>query len=196
MRAQDINFDIDHYLNRLIPRNRLHLLPKPVSYVLGYRNSSPPRIGNVLIWWWAFIGAFAGILVVEAVFHTEQLRSEGTPIVIASLGAAAILEYHTVESPFSQPRNAVLGQIFSAAIGISITKLFQHSPHFEALRWVAGALSVGVASAVMGITKTVHPPAGATALLCATSPEITAFRYIGGRRWIWAGNLKMILSGL
>lgn len=26
----------------------------------------------------------------------------------------------------------------------------------------------------MGITKTIHPPAGATALLCATSPDITA----------------------
>jgi hypothetical protein len=25
----------------------------------------------------------------------------------------------------------------------------------------------------MGITKTIHPPAGATALLCSTSPEVT-----------------------
>ena len=57
---------------------------------------------------------------------------------------------------------------------MGITKLFQHSPHFESLRWIAGALSVGVASAVMGITKTIHPPAGATALLCSTSPDITA----------------------
>jgi hypothetical protein len=192
MGAQDIEFDIDNYINRFIPRNRLRLLPKPISWFLGYRSSSPSRIGNVLVWWWAFLGAFAGILVVEAVFRTEQLQSEGTPIVIASLvsptlcqylmindskrkqGAAAILEYHTIESPFSQPRNAVLGQIFSATVGIGITKLFQHSPHFESLRWIAGALSVGVASAVMGITKTVHPPAGATALLCSTSPDITA----------------------
>lgn len=168
------NFDIDYYINSVIPRNRLHLLPKPISWILGYRNSAPSRIGDFLIWWWAFIGAFAGILTVEAVFRTEQLRSEGTPIVIASLGAAAILEYHTIESPLSQPRSAVLGQILSATVGIGITKLFQYSPHFESLRWIAGALSVGVASAVMGITKTVHPPGGATALLCSTSPEITA----------------------
>jgi hypothetical protein len=67
-----------------------------------------------------------------------------------------------------------LGQVLSTTVGIAITKLFQHSPHFESLRWVAGALSVGLASAIMGITKTVHPPAGATALLCSTSPEITA----------------------
>jgi HPP family len=44
---------------------------------------------------------------------------------------------------------------------------------FEDLRWLAGALAVGTSSVIMGITKTVHPPAGATALLAATSPEIT-----------------------
>lgn len=58
-------------------------------------------------------------------------------------------------------------------IGVSVTKLFQLNPDFEDLRWVAGALSVGITSAVMGLTNTVHPPAGATALLAATSEDIT-----------------------
>ena len=62
----------------------------------------------------------------------------------------------------------------SATVGIGITKLFHLSQHFDSLRWVAGALSVGVASALMGLTKTVHPPAGATALICATDPTIVA----------------------
>lgn len=61
----------------------------------------------------------------------------------------------------------------STVIGVSITKLFQLNSNFENLRWIAGALSVGIASAAMGITKTVHPPAGATALLAATSKDIT-----------------------
>jgi hypothetical protein len=88
-------------------------------------------------------------------------------------GAATILEYNTIDSPLAQPRNAILGQAFSALIGVGITKLFQLNSNFENLRWIAGALSVGIASAVMGITKTVHPPAGATALLAATTPDIT-----------------------
>lgn len=87
-------------------------------------------------------------------------------------GAAAILEYNTVDSPLSQPRNALLGQIFSSLIGVGITKLFKLNPDFENLRWVAGALSVGLASVAMGVTKTIHPPAGATALLASTSPDI------------------------
>jgi len=112
-------------------------------------------------------------LIIEAVFRTQESKSQGSPIVIASFGAAAILEYQVIDSPLSQPRNAILGQLFSAIIGVGITKLFQHSVNFEDLRWVAGALAVGLSSALMGFTKTVHPPAGATALLAATTPEIT-----------------------
>lgn len=66
-----------------------------------------------------------------------------------------------------------MGQLFASIIGVAITKLFQLNADFENLRWLAGALSVGVSSAVMGLTNTIHPPAGATALLAATSPEIT-----------------------
>ncbi|KAH6709355.1 HPP family-domain-containing protein [Leptodontidium sp. MPI-SDFR-AT-0119] len=166
------NFDVDRYINRIIPRSRLYLLPKPISWFLGHRETPPKQIGNVVTWFWAFIGAFCGILVIEAVFQTERLKSDGAPIIIASLGAAAILEYNTIDSPLSQPRNALLGQVFSSVIGVGITKLFKLNPDFENLRWVAGALSVGLASAAMGITKTIHPPAGATALLASTSPEI------------------------
>ena len=44
---------------------------------------------------------------------------------------------------------------------------------FEELRWIAGALSCGLASAVMTLTKTVYPPAGATALLAAVDPTLS-----------------------
>lgn len=86
MRVLTWNFDLDRYLNPYIPLSRLHLLPKPVARILGHRHDHPaPSIGNVLVWWWAFIGAFSGILIVEAVFHTKKLEAEGLPMVIASL---------------------------------------------------------------------------------------------------------------
>lgn len=182
------DFDIDVYLNPIIPRPRLDLLPRPISWLLGYRTEPPQRIRNVLVWFWAFIGAFAGILVVEAAYMVPALKSEGTPIIIGSLvhflpyhpinstndtkGAAAILHFNTILSPLSQPRNAVISQLLASVLGVSITKLFNLSPHFSSLRFVAGALSVGLTSVAMGITNCVHPPAGATALLAATSPDI------------------------
>jgi hypothetical protein len=184
------DFDIDVYINPFIPSPRLDLLPKALSWFLGYRSRPQPRIGNVLVWFWAFIGAFTGILVVEAVFMSPWLKSEGAPIIIGSLvfpppssrlhkanrydhqGAAAILHYNTITSPLAQPRNAIISQLLASVLGVSITKLFQLSPHFQSLRFVAGALAVGLTSVVMGITNTIHPPAGATALLAATSPDI------------------------
>ena len=87
-------------------------------------------------------------------------------------GAAAILEYNTIESPLAQPRNIIIGHVLSAVIGISITQLFSLNPNFDNLRWVAGALACGLASAAMTLTKTIHPPAGATALLAAVDPQV------------------------
>ena len=47
------------------------------------------------------------------------------------------------------------------------------SSDFEDLRWLAGATSCGLASAIMTLTKTVYPPAGATALLAAVDPTLS-----------------------
>lgn len=121
------------------------------------------------------VGAFCGLAIIENVFLAlPPLSGHAAPLIIASFGAAAILEYNTIESPLSQPRNLVFGHFFSAVVAVGITKLFEHLPphRFEDLRWLAGALAVGVASMVMSFTKTVHPPAGATALLAATNVEI------------------------
>lgn len=175
------SFDIDTYLNRITPRPRLYILPKPVSHWFGYRapvqnEKKQKPVSVLLVWLFSFLGAFIGISIIENVFlRLPRLDGHPVPIVIASFGAAAILEYNTIESPLSQPRNLILGHLFSAAVGVAITKLFHLLPEarFEELRWVAGALAVGTASTVMGITKTIHPPAGATALLAATSPEMT-----------------------
>jgi CBS-domain-containing membrane protein len=91
-------------------------------------------------------------------------------------GASAILEYNTLRSPLGQPRNALMGHTISALVGVSISKLFQLMPEqeYEHVRWIAGAISCGTASALMLLTGTVHPPGGASAVLAATSPEITA----------------------
>jgi hypothetical protein len=85
MREPVLDFDVDHYINCFVPHPRLHLLPKPISWILGYRSQPIARIGSVLIWLWAFVGAFAGLLVVQAVFQSEGIRDHGAPTVIASL---------------------------------------------------------------------------------------------------------------
>lgn len=83
-------------------------------------------------------------------------------------GAAAVIHFTSPDSPFGQPRNAIISQTFASAIGIGIAKLFAMNPHAAALPELGGPLACAITTALMVLTNTTHPPAGATALLAAT----------------------------
>ncbi|KAK3896344.1 HPP family-domain-containing protein, partial [Staphylotrichum tortipilum] len=87
-------------------------------------------------------------------------------------GAAAVLDFYAIDSPLAQPRNAVLGQLVSALTGISLCKLLSFAPHFPAVRWLGASLACACATALMALTGTVHPPAGATALMAVLDPDV------------------------
>ncbi len=60
---------------------------------------------------------------------------------------------------YPQPRNLVGGHIISGLVGVACYQLF------GGIIWIAAALAVSIAIATMHITKTLHPPGGATALI-------------------------------
>lgn len=78
-----------------------------------------------------------------------------------SFGASAVLLYGPSTAPFSQPRSLIGGHVLSALVGVIVYALLGAS-------FVTVALAVTLAVIVMKVTKTVHPPAGATALLGGT----------------------------
>ena len=104
------------------------------------------------------------------------------PAVVGSFGASAVLLYSVPASPLSQPRTVFFGQAFSSLIGVCITKLFalnsgfnlNYTDHSWSLVWIAGALATALAILIMQLTRTIHPPGGATAVLAATSPPVTS----------------------
>ncbi|KAJ4991743.1 HPP family protein [Stagonosporopsis vannaccii] len=195
-RAESWHLDIDRYLNRFIPASPLHKLPTPVSRFLGYRKEQQQDVGNILGAFWSLIGAFCGLAVVAAVFNnTESIQQHTPPALIASFGASAILEYNAVRSPLGQPRNALLGHTFSAIIGVGVSKIFQYHSEYEKIKWIAGAVGCACASAVMLLTGSVHPPGGASAVLAATEPAITAmgWYFVGLVAW---GATLMVIVGL
>ncbi|PGH09000.1 hypothetical protein AJ79_05795 [Helicocarpus griseus UAMH5409] len=169
----DWDLDIDRLLNRFVPYPRWHLLPGPIAHFLGHRTQTPPKKpGNVLVTLWSVLGVFCGLTIVAAVTtHIPIIQERGGYTIVGSYGAAAVLEYCTIDSPLAQPRNALLGQTLSAVIGVGISKLFAMHPSAETLFWLAGPLGCALAVAVMVFTKSVHPPAGATALLASTDPS-------------------------
>jgi CBS-domain-containing membrane protein len=117
---------------------------------------------------WSFIGAFIGIAAVGLLSH-YYLPAKDNLFLIGSFGASAVLIYGHTQSPLAQPRNLAGGHIISAIIGVTVRYLLPW-PEWE---WLACSLAVALSLIAMQITKTVHPPGGATALLAiAGSPAI------------------------
>jgi CBS-domain-containing membrane protein len=126
-------------------------------------SKSPPAVHlPEIIWSW--VGAFLGIATVALISY-KVLEGKGLTMIIGSFGASAVLIYGAIKSPLAQPRNLLGGHFFSAIIGVTSYQLFQ--PQI----WLAAALAVATAVAVMHATKTLHPPGGATALIAVIGGE-------------------------
>ncbi|KAI0105194.1 HPP family-domain-containing protein [Hypoxylon sp. NC0597] len=167
------HFEIDEYLNPWLPAAPWKHIPYPVAHFLGHRPRPQRPLGNIVMIFWAFIGVFCAIMIIEAASHAvPSFQAHGAPIIIGSFGAAAVLEFYAIESPLAQPRSAILGQLLSSIVGVAISKLFALAPVSRELTWVGGSLSCACAVAIMALTGTVHPPAGATALLAVVDESV------------------------
>lgn len=124
---------------------------------------SPPMVSfSEVLWSW--IGAFCGITVV-GYLNYEIFEKIDLILIIGSFGASAVLIYGAIKSPFAQPRNLIGGHVISAIVGVtSYQFLNQHI-------WLACAIGVATAIALMHLTKTLHPPGGATALIAIIGGE-------------------------
>ena len=120
---------------------------------------------------WAFIGSFIGIGAI-AYLQTLHLPVSDVIYLIGSFGASSVLVYGVIESPLAQPRNLIGGHVVSATIGVTIQQFIPD------LIYIAAPLAVSLSIVFMQITKTLHPPGGATALIAVTgSAELKSIGY-------------------
>ncbi len=132
---------------------------------------SPGRVSfSEVVYSW--IGAFLGIAAV-AYLNFRIFEEKDLIMIIGSFGASAVLIYGAVKSPLAQPRNLIGGHVISAIIGVtSFQMLHSHM-------WLSASVAVATAIAVMHLTKTLHPPGGATALIAVIgSQKIHALGYL------------------
>ncbi len=115
---------------------------------------------------WTFLGGFLGIGAI-GYLQSLQFNQLDNVFLIGSFGASAVLVYGATNSPLAQPRNLVGGHLLSALIGVLVVKLLP----FTDLLWLAAALAVSLSIVVMQITKTLHPPGGATALIAVIGSD-------------------------
>lgn len=156
---------------------------------LSKMRGSPPRVSNSEILW-SWIGGFLGIAAVAWLNQSYFTGSDMT-LLIGSFGASAVLVYGAVRSPLAQPRNLVGGHVISAVFGVTAWTLFHPVP------WLAAALAVATAIAAIHLTRTLHPPGGATALIAVIgSQQIHELGYLYVLVPAMAGSLLLLLAGL
>lgn len=130
-------------------RKRLMQFPAKMKGTL--RSPQAPLSFRYAVW-----GLISGMASILAIFATTKVA--GYPLLIGSFGASAVLLFGVNESRLTQPRNLVGGHLLSAAAAVIIVALGGRGS-------IAIALSVGLSIFLMYITRTMHPPGGATALI-------------------------------
>jgi len=122
----------------------LSFSPSPVA--LGW----PERFRSCL-------GALLGIAFTAGVMHVFLGENAFIPLLVAPMGASAVLLFAVPASPLAQPWSIIGGNMVSAIIGVAcatwITNPIDAAP-------IAVALSIGA----MFVFRCVHPPSGAVAL--------------------------------
>jgi CBS domain-containing membrane protein len=161
------------YLNRM--RGTLPLRKRPHPYT------------TVHTW----VTALIGISAVAAPTLQLGLSGSANLFLIGSFGATAVLLYALPHSELAQPRNVVGGHVLSAFVGVTAFKLVGDHPG------LAAALAVATAIAVMQNTHTLHPPAGATALIAVLGPaKIHALGYRYPFTPVLVGAVLMVLVAI
>lgn len=139
---------------------------------------------------WSFIGAFIGIGLI-ALLQSYQLPTTENIFLIGSFGASAVLVYGAIQSPLAQPRNLVGGHVVSAIVGVTVGKLLPD------VIWLTAPTAVAFSIVAMQITRSLHPPGGATALIAVSGgQQITQLGYLYVLTPVFSGALILLLVAL
>lgn len=131
---------------------RFSLLPKQFAQVPHFN------------WVRAAIGAFCGIAATGLVCRLWLGASVGDlPLLVAPLGASAVLGFALPASPLAQPWSIVGGNVVSALVGVAAAKFV---PDVD----LAAGVAVGGAILGMAMARCLHPPGGAIALTAVIGP--------------------------
>ncbi len=121
----------------------------------------------------AGLGAAFGIAITGIVAALVAGVGPVPPLLVAPIGASAVLVFAVPASPLAQPWPVIGGNMVSAIVALLIVRLVPQ----EAL---AAAIAVGGAIAAMSLARCLHPPGGAVALsvvLLAAGPQPASWSF-------------------
>jgi CBS-domain-containing membrane protein len=123
--------------------SRRHYFPKMRG---GHPLPASPGVLYVIVSW---IGSLTTMSVLYGISHVTD-----SIMMIAPFGATCVLICAVPDSPLAQPRNIICGYLLSTAVPLILLNFLGND-------WWVMVLGVATAIAVMQLTRTLHPPAGA-----------------------------------
>ncbi|MBI0538663.1 HPP family protein [Roseomonas sp. KE2513] len=117
------------------------------------------------------VGALLGLLLTGLIGSRLELPGVTPPMLIAPLGASAVLLFAVPASPLAQPWSIIGGNTVSALVGVTCAQ-------WIADPLLAAPLAVALAIGAMFALRCLHPPGGAIALTSVLGgPAVTAAGY-------------------
>ncbi len=105
----------------------------------------------------ACCGALLGIFLTGVISRLLVGNDSSLPLLVAPMGASAVLLFALPSSPLAQPWSIMGGNLISAALGVTCTQ-------WIADPMLAAALALAASIAAMVALRCLHPPSGAVAL--------------------------------
>ena len=106
----------------------------------------------------AGLGIFLGLGITTLASTMAVGTIADAPLLIAPMGASAILLFAAPASPFAQPWAVIGGHMVAALVGVTVA-------HLVGTPMLAAPLAVAISFGVMTLFRCVHPPSGAIALI-------------------------------
>ncbi|MDP3008377.1 MAG: HPP family protein [Methylococcales bacterium] len=126
-----------------------------IKQLIGFVRTDPVNL-TIKAKLLAVVAGFIAILIVAWLTQTFSSHAVA-PLMVASMGASAVLLFILPNSPLSQPWSLVGGHLLSATVGVLCAQLISD------IAW-ASASATGISILIMLLFRCLHPPAAATAL--------------------------------
>jgi CBS-domain-containing membrane protein len=112
------------------------------------------------------VSAVGGFIAILSIFVVSRwaVGSAGAGMLVASMGASAVLLFAVPHAQLAQPWAVLGGHVISAIIGVTCA---QHIAN----ELLAASAAVGLAIGAMYYLRCIHPPGGATALSAVVGGE-------------------------
>jgi CBS domain-containing membrane protein len=115
----------------------------------------------------ACLGAMVCIGLTAVISGILVGRGPSLPLIVAPIGASAVLLFAIPASPLAQPWPIIGGNTISAVVGTIVGYLIKDPA-------IAIAVGVSLAIGAMSLTRSLHPPGGAAALTAVLGGQAVA----------------------